>query len=284
MTQFARALSMACLFAITVSVDAGAQPAPPSTVIEYSTSGPSAWTDVPSGAYRVPNSSIIVLGHHGASPLGLLFGPAGFAVQGAINTQISKEAAGTNEDFLSGDIAQEASDLTRHILASGGYGQRFALNAEAGAATASVTPYVVITFVSDAAVRPTVILKATLKPAGAGEPPRTTQYLCCVGQPLPLDGDNGLRANGGQPLKSVLANELETAINVMLHDLEGAYTRDKMVTVHGVFPFQTIKLFLRGYDLAEDEGTLVFSPKGSMLYSSPFVWVMDKSSISYESK
>lgn len=288
MVQFARALSMAALFAVACCELVRAQPAQPQTpeapptVIAYSDPAPSARIDV-TGAYRVPGSSVVIIGYHPGSPLGLLFGAAGVLAQEAINTEQSKETAKADQaTWQQLQIAQQASDLTQNLLASGRYGQTFTFKAEPDAPTVSVIPYVAITSVTETEIVPSVILKATLK--RPGEPARTTQYVCCVTQPLPAAGDNGLTAKGGAPLKAVLAHQLETAVNVMLQDLAGAYPRDgsKTVGVKGIFPFQRIKLYLGGYNLFEDEHSLIFAPKGSLLYSGSQVFIMDKSAISIE--
>ena len=48
--------------------------------ITYSSEGPSGWTDLPLGAYRVPNSDVIVSGHEKGG-IGMLFGVVGVLAQ-----------------------------------------------------------------------------------------------------------------------------------------------------------------------------------------------------------
>ena len=271
---------MAALMAVASFACASAQPAQPTPiVIEYSSAGPSALTDLPMGSYRVPDSNVIIMGYHHGSPLGILFGAAGMLAQGAINAEQSKETAQANQGAWQLHIVQQASDVTRAALASGRYGQAFTLEAQPDAPTVSIVPYVVITFVTETEIRPSVFLKATLR--RPGQSARTSVYVCCVTQALPVAGDNGLTASGGAPLKAMLAHQLETAVGVMLQDLSGAYARDesKVVGVTAVFPYQRMKLSLGGYDLFEDDNSMIFAPRVGLLYSGSQIWIMDKSAI-----
>jgi hypothetical protein len=223
----------------------------------------------------------VISGHHDGVPLvPLLFGVPGILVEGATVREGNKETAAANPDAWQVNIRQQAMDLTQSLLASGRYGQGFTLNEEPGATTASVLPYVMVLFLTHTDIRPSVYLKVTLK--RPGEPARTTLYVCCLIQPRPLSGDNGLTANGGAPLKALVAQQLQTAIDVMLHDLQGKYERDdsKLVTVAAILPNQRTTPPVRGYELSEDDTSIVFTPKISVPFVGPQVWVMDKSAIS----
>ncbi len=291
MSALARAFSALWLTgAIILSGAAAAETAqPPPTdarpiAVIYSDKGPSGWSDLPAGAYRVPDTSVIISGHQKGGVLGVMFGALGVLAQSAANSEAGKGSVSDTQDVLRIDVVGDASEITHEALRSEKYSSTFTSAADTGGPTLSVTPYVAITFESDTQVRPFIVLKATLKSGRSGDASRSTRYFCCVGQPLPLTGEGSVTANGGQLLKDLLKHELERAVRVMLDDTANPYPRDehKLINVEANYPFVRPRMKLRGYELWEDDNTVVVALKASSLVVFSGVQIMDKSAITYE--
>ena len=260
-----------------------ANPAPtpsPPVRVTYSSRG-AGMNDIPVGAYRVPDSNVLISGHQKGGPAGLLFGPVGMLAQSAINSQVGKQAVSGAQDALHFDVSKQAEDDTRSVLQSGRYGQTFTLDGVSDGPALTVYAFASITFVTDTDVRPYVILKAVPKPSGDHQ--QTVRYICCGGEPLPLAGDNGLTANGGALLQKIFAQEVDGAVNLMLTDVAHPYTRDeqRLVAVDARFPFVRNRLRVTGYELSEDQDSIVFAPKLGSLIVFTGVEKMDKAAISY---
>jgi len=249
--------------------------------VVYSNDGPSGASDVAMGAYRVPGGNLIISGYQKGGALGLLFGPVGLIAQGAVNSEAAKGSVSETGDALRIDIAQQAAKVTQTALASDRYAQKFTATAAAGGPTLTVIPYVVLTFKTDTDVRPYVFLKAKLTTGRPGESSRPTRYICCVGQALPLAGESGLTANGGDPFRKLVEQELETAVKLMLDDVASPYVRDKAKLTHieAAFPFGRTKLNLKGYILSEDQNSVVVDLPGIFVFTG--VEMMDRSAVSY---
>ena len=288
MSSFSRAVR-GCGLAL-VALLAGrsnAQPAPPGPTpsppvrVTFSSAG-AGMNDLPIGAYRVPDSNIVVSGHQKGSLAGVLFGVLGVLAENAVDTQVNKGAVGGARSALHFDVAKQAEDDTRAALQSGRYGQAFSLDGGSDVPAMTVYAYASITFVSDTEVRPYVILKAVLKPSGGRQ--QTQRYICCAGEALPLAGDNGLTANGGERLQRILTHEADEAVNLMLTDTAHPYPRDeqRLVSVDAHQPFVRNRLRLTGYELSEDQDSIIFLPKiGKGAFVFYGVQKMDKATISY---
>jgi len=238
--------------------------------------------DVPLGAYRVPDSNIVISGRQKGGAAGLLLGPVGMLAQGAINTQAEKGAVGGVQNALRFDLAKLVEDDTRTALQSGQYGQAFTLEGVSTEAELTVYAYATVTFVNDTDARPFVVLKTVLKPLRPGGRQQTLRYICCGGEAFPLSGDKGLAANGGALLQQVLTREVDGAVNLMLTDTAHPYPRDeqRQVVVDAHFPLASKKFRVSGYELFEDQDSIVFSPRLSNMIVFAGVLKMDKSAIS----
>jgi hypothetical protein len=246
-------------------------------MIKYSGAA-SGWNDVPAGAYRVPNSSVLVSGHQKGG-IGFLFGAVGVIAQSAVDSNIGKGAVGTAQDALQIDASALAAEVTQKVLGSASFSRRFALSTSADRAALSVTPYIALTFVSDTEVRPYVVLKATQDAGLSGGAARTTRYFCCEGPPAPLAGDNGLTANNGEALKKLLASEMEVAVNVLLSDVASPYSRDDktLYVAEGSFPFSRTKFPASGYKLGRYQDYLLFLTKANSMAPFAGIHIMDES-------
>ena len=249
--------------------------------VVYSDQGPSGMSDVAMGAYRVPDSNLIISGYQKGGAVGLLFGPIGLIAQSAVNSGAAKGSVSNTGDALRIDIAQQAVKATQAALTSDRYAQNFTATADPRGPTLTVVPYVVITFKTDTDVRPYVFLKARLNTGRPGDASRSTRYICCVGQAFPLTGEAGLTANGGEPFRKLVEQELETAVKLMLDDVASPYVRDKakMTHIEAAFPFGRTKLKLKGYILSEDQDSVIVDLPGIFVFTG--VEIMDKSAISY---
>ena len=220
------------------------------------------------GAHRIPNSNVIITGHQKGGSLGAIFGVFGMLAQGAANAEAGREAVENFQDGLRFNVAGKAAEMTRAILADDKYGNAFTLSSVVHGGTLSVVPYVVISFVNETDVRPYVVLKTTLTSGTPGSTSRMIKYFCCEGTPLPLAGENGLSANGGEGLKAILTSELETAIHVMLLDRAHAYSRDNQkITAEGYIPFVGKKFKAKGYDLGRYKEYFVFEIRGGNVFA-----------------
>ena len=286
MSQFSRVFAAFWLIApLILSQSAAAQaqahapptgPASPQPIaVVYSNKGPSGLVDLPLGAYRPPNSNIIVSGLQ--KGVGILFGAAGMLVQGAANSEATKEKVGSAEDALHVDLVQQATDITGDAITSGKYGQAFTSASDPDGPTLTVTPYAAITFVNKEDVVVHVFLKASFKPGRSG-PSWTTRYICCTTQPVRFGGDDGLAANGGQALKDTLAHEIAGAVDLMLHDVASGHTRDphSALLVETYQPFMGKKWKIKGYKLSEDQTSIVFATMAGNIITFGGVQGIDK--------
>ena len=245
--------------------------------VAYSNEGASGWTDMPIGAYRVPDSDVIITGHQ-TNNFGMLFGLVGLAAQDAIQTSEGKSAVKNVQDVLHIDLKPQAADLTEKAIASGRFGQAFSTGTSGPVLT--VDPYTVISFVNDTEARPYVVLKATMK---SGNSTWTTRYVASSGKPMALSGDNSLTANGGAVLKQLVSENLSHAVDTMLYDVANRPARDdsKMTYVEGYFPFIRPKMGVTGYLLSQDDQNIVFVAKMADATVLGGVYVLDKSAITY---
>ncbi|MBV8978458.1 MAG: hypothetical protein JO261_11380 [Alphaproteobacteria bacterium] len=240
------------------------QPPPPQSqpiAVTFSSTGPSGWTDLPIGTYRIPNSAVIVSGQQRGN--GVMFGLLGVLLADSVGSAAGKHRVGSVQSALLVDLVPEASTLTQQAIASGRYGQAFAAAPVADSPTLEVDPYTVLTYSNDTDVRPAVILKATLKPGGTGAKPWTTRYMAFETKATPLTGDNSLTANDGALLKSAIERDLRRAVNAMLDDIATRRGRDKnnLIYLETALPFVRERFALTGAELSDEDGALVFLPK-----------------------
>ncbi len=243
----------------------------------------SGWTDLPTGTYRVPNSQVIVSGHQKGGAAGVLFGVLGVMVQGAINSSIGAQSVKDVEDALRIDLTASAGEASRELIASGRFGTTFSATPEGASAVLTVNTALIATYVSDTDVRPYVLLKASLRDANAKDAKWSTRYIASLGDARPLGGEGGWTSDGGQALRSVAQVNLRRAVEVMLADVASPYARDdqRLTAVQGGFPFVKQRLQTVGYQLAEDDASIVFIPKLGDVLVFAGVNVMDKTVTTY---
>lgn len=256
------------------------KPAPPQPQpinVVYSGEGPSGWTDLPIGAYRVPESQVVISGYQKGN-IGFLFGVVGVAMQDAVQTEIGRSAVSNVRDALRVELTGRAQRISELLIGSGQFGEAFSTTPRSGAPVLAVNPYVVITYVNDTEVRPFAILKATLR-GPANNTLWTSRYIASAGKELPLEGDQSFTADNGALLQATIAKDLETAIKFMLADVAAPRIRDerKLIYVETRAPFMKQRLGMVGYEIGEDDGSVVFAPKigDGMVFAG--VQILDKS-------
>ncbi len=279
------AVLASCSMAIT-------KPAPPQTkriAVSFESKQLSGWSDLPPGCYRVPDSQVIISGHQKGGAAGVLFGVIGVAIQSSVNASSGHKATAGLEDALRLDLTAQEQRIARESLEFSPFKERFTLEPDASATQLSVSTALIATYVTDTDVRPYVVLKVTLTEPKSDHGSTgkqfvwTTRYIASVGAPRALSGSGSWTEAGGQPLKDAAEQSLRRAIKVMLTDIAQPYPRDKqkLTTVEGGFPFVKKRLQTVGYELVEDDQSLVFVPKLSSAIVFSGVNIMDKAAIQY---
>lgn len=242
----------------------------------------SGWTDLPLGAYRVPDSHVIISGHQRGQGAGLLFGLVGVALAHAANAGAGADAVKTAEQQLRIKLDAPLDAAIRDVATSAAHGSTFTLVERTGQMKLLVTPALILSFVTDDKLRPYVILKASLVGADA-KPVWTTRYIASTGQPRPLFGAQGWLLDDAAELRKTIQTNLAVAMRTLATDVAKPYARDdqKLVMVQGNFPYVKQRLQAVGYPLTEDGQYLMFIPKlGDMLVFAG-VNVLDKSAITF---
>lgn len=235
------------------------------TQIEYSTKQTSKWTDLPLGVYSVPNSDVIISGHQkgGAAPM-ILFGVVGLAVQSSVNAQNGKETMASAEQALTISIDDEAKAVLARLIAEPENAAKFTMDATES--KFEVTGAVVLSFANQAEALPYVTLRVKLLDK-KGKKLWTTRYIASEGGRRPVIGEGSWTENGGALLQANVSKNIETAIRTMLRDIRNPYPRDEasLLTAKGFFPHVNKPLQVVGYNLAEENGQMLFLPKLSTI-------------------
>lgn len=238
----------------------------------------SSWSDLPVGAYKIPESDVIVSGHQRANAAGLLFGVVGLGIAHAANSNSSAAGVSNAEQILRIKLTDQARSEIESTVSQQPLMAKF--NEQSAVAQLDVSPALLLSYVSDIEVRPYVILKAVL--GSAGKPAVwETRYFAASGGAKPLEGPGSWTADDGKELKSVIAANLRQAVNVMLHDVAEPYVRDdtQMTIIEGDFPYIKQRVQMLGYKLTEDEKYIAFVPKIGDAATLSGVTVLDRSAV-----
>lgn len=263
-----------------------AKPIPPQTqTVTLKTSGEelSGWSDLPLGVYRVPDSHVIISGHQKGQMAGVLFGLVGVAIAHGANASAGESIIAGAEKQLKVKLTGPVDSAIRKTLASGQY-TTLTADDQAGAPKLLVTPALVMSFVSDQAARPYVVLKATLVRAD-GQPGWTTRYIASTGQARTLLGEDGWLVNEGTELRKAVETNVDVAVRTMIADVSKPYARDesRMVMVQGHLPYMKQRVQTVGYQLAENERYITFVPKLGDVLVFAGVNVVDKTTVTFRS-
>jgi hypothetical protein len=248
-------------------------------VVNFTNQGLSALSEIPMGAYRIPQSQVIISGHQQG---GVNFG----SINGIVT--VTPTVSGGNKEIAAAKSSQQALQISLTTLAPavlhtllepGTFADGYTLEQDPSAPVLSIGGDIVLMFETESRVRPFVVLQATLTgPRGTREK-WAMRYAASVGAPRALTGDEGWTVDGGAALQAAVSLELQRALAVMFTDISSPFVRDRnsKTTVQGYFPFIKGRFQVIGYLLGEDANSIVFVPDvptTSMLHG---VQVMDKS-------
>ena len=240
----------------------------------------SGWSDLPVGAYKVPESDVIITGHQRGQAAGMMFGLLGVAIAHAANSNASSAGVSNTERVLRMKLTDQTRAEIEKLVAQQPLAAKF--TAQGGGTQLDVSSALLLSYVNDTQVRSFSVLKVVL--TGADKRPLwETRYFASSGEAKPLEGAGSWTDNGGEPLKAAVATNLRQAVKVMLNDVAQPYSRDdkQMTVVEASFPYIKQRVQMKGYSLTEDENYIAFVPKigDAMVLSG--VNVLDKSVIVY---
>ena len=256
-------------------------PAPPERGLkqmEFSADQMSRLIDLPAGAYRVPNSDVIISGHQrGGVPPFVLFGTVGMAIQGSVNAYNGKDAMASAEQALTFSIDEEAKAKLRAAMAEPDYATVFTSAANTDRRY-EVSGAVALCFVNQRDVTPYVVLRVRLID-NRDATLWSTRYIASAGARKPLAGDGSWTVDNA--LRPQVSKLLDLAIGTMLKDIAHPYPRDEasLVTVRGYFLHDNKPLQLVGYKLAEENGRMLFLPKLGISFVFAGVNILDTASV-----
>jgi hypothetical protein len=222
----------------------------------------SGWTDMPIGVYRVPESQVVISGHQKGQAAGMLFGLIGVAVAHAANAGAGADRVKDAERLLKIKLDEPIQAEIDRLLADRAYARYFVKDERSGSTRLLLTPALVLSYVSEDAVRPFVVIRATM-PGTEGKPLWTTRYIASSGEARPLLGNGGWLEAEAAELKRVVRANVALAMATLARDVSQPYRRDEghLTMVQGHFPFVRPKLQTVGFTLNEDERYLTYVPK-----------------------
>lgn len=273
-------LLAACLLsACATTPPPKAAPTKDPIVVTYTKGELSGWSELPMGAYRVPNSQVVVSGHQKGSAVPvLLFGLIGMAVESSVQTGQGKTATQPSEGSLHVTLYEQAQQDLADLLQEPEFSGRYTSTADPKARALAVSGNILLQFTNDTDVRPYVILRAELTGGAHGGSSWSGHYAASIGASRALSGPNSWSSDNGEQLKLVIAAELKRALAVMLIDVATPFPRDdsQAVAVEGDFPFMKKRLQMVGNLLTQGPDWIAFSghmPSTSLLSG---VCIMDK--------
>jgi len=244
------------------------------------TEQPSKMNDMPLGVYQIPDTSVYVSGHQGASNVGMLFGIIGVAAAHAAAQSTGEKKTQDATTHLKVDLRSITEQMLADELSRRADSGRFAPVGSAGNGTIEIIPYLVVNFIGEDRARFWVALKTSLKDAG-GEEKWKTKYHAGVGEARPLTGEGGWASDDGGPVRDVVGKNLRLAIDALLRDASGTLPRGTGRTVAIKTQWVWMKPFFesRAAVLEETEDTLVVVPDVMDGFVFAGVNILDKKSI-----
>jgi hypothetical protein len=178
---------------------------------------------LPVGAYRVPESSYVILRQDFKGGLAsTLFGPLGVL---AVDSSIKKKGEAASKASLSAfDLDLDVE--TRNVLKSMLQGDEQLLEMRGKDVDAiDIAPGVWIGTYKDGTSRLHVVVEARIGKKGKRKKWQG-RYIYYSTETLPLMGDNGWMANDGALIKSATKEGINVAVGVLLQDFRGSLDHD----------------------------------------------------------
>lgn len=251
--------------------------------VNYTSAGLSGWTDLPIGTYRVPDSEVIITGRQKGGVGAAMFGLVGVAVFHAIDRSAEKSAVKASDAILHLTLTSEAGRDLAKLLSTSEFAAHFASASVPGDAALTIDGGIVLTFVRANSALPSVILKAKLSDPRSPGSGWTTRYLCTIGGPRAMEGNDSWSADGGAALRSTVSRELEQALRAMLADVAAPAARAgaRRVAMTAYYPFINGTYQLVGDLLGDDGKWVVFAPHIADVNVMSGVDIFDKADVSY---
>jgi len=231
---------------------------------------PSGWTDLPLGAYKVPNGQVVVVRQpgrergKGGMGFGLLGGILGVVAEHEGGKDSAKTAIAEIENALSIDLVKEASGLLGEKMNQRLLPLNWVLAEEQETSHfMEIVPYVILIVDDSQQARSYLFLKARLLTKNGSETWRT-RYIYYAPDSRSMRGKSSWTENNGDALKSVIAKGLSKTVDTMFTDArgEGAW---KHKPCKLKWRFAEGSLDLKGEILDETEETIIFSLQRSGL-------------------
>lgn len=252
---------------------------------------PLGMMQMPGGASRVPNSQLMVSGHHSAGASffnnALLGGVVGAIIDnGQIHGEAKRLLGDNPEAALHFQLNERAREITQARLAQISAGTVNTFSAD-GKSRLQVRVSVVLNFTHDNAyARPYIWLKAGLVPEGINHATWQSNYFASWGPARPMQGDGGWMAQGGAELRRTVDSALKEAIHVMLADVSQPFPRDDSTiqVIKMDYPYEREAMNSKVYRLGEDENYVYFMPKVGDAWGKAGVHAVDKYMLEYYTK
>ncbi len=240
----------------------------------------STWSDLPIGAYKIPESDVIVTGHQSGQGASMMFGVLGVAIAHAANSSGSAAGVNNTEQLLRIKLTDQTRGEIEKLIGQPPLVDKF--TTLPGVTQLDVSSGLLLSYANDINVRLFTVLKVVLKGADK-RPVWETRYFASTGEAKPLEGANSWTANDGELLKTTVTANLRQAINVMLNDVAQSSARDdkQMIVVEAGFPYLKQRAQILGYRLTEDEKYIAFVPKLADALVLSGVTVLGKSASVY---
>jgi hypothetical protein len=228
----------------------------------------STMSETPIGAYKVPESDVVVTGHQRGGAFGAMFGLFGAAVAHAANSSSGAARVQNAEPFLRIKLAERTQAEIARAVADPPLATKF--TTESGVGRLEVSSTLLLSYQGDTQVRPFVVLKAKLRDTHQ-KALWDSRYFASTGEARPLEGVGGWASNDGEFLQASIDSALRQAVRAMLRDVAQPVVRDDEQTsiVEGHFPYHEQRLQVLGYVLTEEDNYITFAPKlsGGMVIS-----------------
>lgn len=237
--------------------------------------------DIPMGAYRMPDSPIVVSGHQGKPGATSSFGLLGALAFGTSGSAKGEKLISGVKDNLNFALKKQVMSTLEPLVTSKPHNQFFTLSELATNPVLFIEPAIVLTYVSDTDVMPFVAFKISLSRAGKKE--WASRYFSSTGRAKPLSGMNSWTANDSEALKDSIHKSLNKMVTMMLQDISNPLPRNdsNKVLVKGHFPFTRDLWEIVGFQLEDEKQYITVNPCISDFNVFAGVNILDKNTITY---